>query len=260
MKREPFFWVSVSCGIVIMAFIILPLIQLLTSPSLEMLKETIGDKNVVRSIWLSVYTAGLAALISFVLGTPLAYLLARINFRGKRLVEGVIDLPIAIPHPVVGIAILSVAGKNHWFGQILADLGVRIMGSVTGIVTVLTFVGIPFYLNATKAGFEAISPRLEKVSRSLGASMFSTFARITFPLAWRSMLIGIIMCSARAISEFGAVVIVAYHPMIAPVLIYERFEAYGLRYSQPVAVWLVSISLILFLLLRILTLRKVEEQ
>jgi molybdate/tungstate transport system permease protein len=260
MKREPFFWISVSCGIVIMAFILLPLIQLLTSPSVGMLRESIGDRDVVRSIWLSIYTAGLAALISFFLGTPLAYLLARYDFRGKRLVEGVIDLPIAIPHPVVGIAILSVAGKNHWFGQILAELGVRIMGSVTGIVTVLTFVGIPFYLSAAKAGFEAISPRLEKVSRSLGASMFGTFARITFPLAWRSMLIGIIMCSARAISEFGAVVIVAYHPMIAPVLIYERFEAYGLKYSQPVAVWLVSISLILFLLLRILTLRKVEEQ
>ena len=200
MKREPFFWVSVSCGVVIMAFIILPLIQLLTSPSLEMLRETIGDKDVVRSIWLSIYTAGLAALISFVLGTPLAYLLARRKFRGKRLVEGIIDLPIAIPHPVVGIAILSVAGRNHWFGQILGELGIRIMGSVTGIVTVLTFVGIPFYLNAAKAGFEAISPRLEKVSRSLGASMFSTFIRITFPLAWRSMLIGIIMCCARAVS------------------------------------------------------------
>jgi molybdate/tungstate transport system permease protein len=260
MKREPFFWISVSCGIVIMAFILIPLIQLLTSPSMGMLRESIGDRDVVRSIWLSIYTAGLAALISFVFGTPLAYLLARSDFRGKRLVEGLIDLPIAIPHPVVGIAILSVAGKNHWFGQILAELGVRIMGSVTGIVTVLTFVGIPFYLNATKTGFEAISPRLEKVSRSLGSSMFSTFSRITFPLAWRSMLIGIIMCSARAISEFGAVVIVAYHPMVAPVLIYERFEAYGLKYSQPVAVWLVSISLALFLLLRILTLRKVEEQ
>jgi len=260
MRREPFFWVSVSCGIVIMAFIILPLIQLITAPSLGMLRESIGDKDVLRSIWLSIYTAGLAALISFFLGTPLAYLLARSNFRGKRLVEGIIDLPIAIPHPVVGIAILSVAGRNHWFGQLLGELGIRVMGSVTGIVTVLTFVGIPFYLNATKTGFEAISPRLEKVSRSLGASMFSTFIRITFPLAWRSMLIGIIMCCARAISEFGAVVIVAYHPMIAPVLIYERFEAYGLKYSQPVAVWLVSISLILFLLLRILTLHKVEEE
>jgi molybdate/tungstate transport system permease protein len=260
MKREAFFWISVSCGLVIMAFILLPLIQLLTSPSLDMLKESLGDKDVMRSIWLSIYTAGMAAVISFVFGTPLAYLLARSDFKGKRLVEAIIDLPIAIPHPVVGIAILSVAGKNHWFGQILSELGVRIMGSVTGIVTVLTFVGIPFYLSAAKAGFEAISPRLEKVSRSLGASMFSTFARITFPLAWRSMLIGIIMCCARAISEFGAVVIVAYHPMIAPVLIYERFEAYGLKYSQPVAVWLVSISLILFFLLRILTLHKVEEK
>jgi len=242
-----------------MAFILLPLIEMMTAPSLSMLKETIKDKDVVRSIWLSIYTAGLAALISFVLGTPLAYLLARRDFMGKRLVEGIIDLPIVIPHPVVGIAILSVAGRNHWIGQLLSELGIRVMGSVTGIVIVLTFVGMPFYLNAAKNGFESISPRLEKVSRSLGASMFSTFFRITFPLAWRSMLIGIIMCCARAISEFGAVVIVAYHPMIAPVLIYERFEAYGLKYSQPVAVWLVSLCLALFLTLRILTLGKTRE-
>lgn len=259
MKREPFFWITISCGLVIMAFILLPLIQMMGAPSVGMLIETIQDKDVVRSIWLSIYTAGLAALISFLLGTPLAYLLARSNFRGKRLVEGIIDLPIVIPHPVVGIAILSVAGRNHWIGQLLSELGIRVMGSVTGIVVVLTFVGMPFYLNATKNGFEGISPRLERVSRSLGASMFSTFFRITFPLAWRSMLIGIIMCCARAISEFGAVVIVAYHPMVASVMIYERFEAYGLKYSQPVAVWLVTVCLALFLILRILTLPKTRE-
>lgn len=258
-KKEPFFWVTVSCGVLIVAFIVIPLIQMLTAPSLEMMKETFKDRNVVRSIWLSIYTAGLAALISFVLGTPLAYLLARTSFFGKRFVESIIDLPIVIPHPVVGIAILSVAGKNHWIGQLFSELGIRIMGSVTGIVVVLTFVGLPFYVNSVKNGFESISPRLENVSRSLGASMFSTFRRITFPLAWRSMLVGIIMCSARAISEFGAVVIVAYHPMIAPVLIYERFEGYGLRYSQPVAVWLVSLCLLLFLILRILTLRTRED-
>jgi len=259
MKREPFFWITISCGLVIMAFIILPLIEMMTAPSLAMLKATIKDKDVLRSIWLSIYTAGLAALISFSLGTPLAYLLARSDFRGKRLVEGIIDLPIVIPHPVVGIAILGVAGKNHWIGQLLGELGIRIMGSVTGIVIVLTFVGMPFYLNAAKNGFEAISPRLEKVSRSLGASKFSTFLRITFPLAWRSMLIGIIMCCARAISEFGAVIVIAYHPMVASVMIYERFEAYGLKYSQPVAVCLVSICLALFLILRILTGGKTRE-
>lgn len=259
-KKDPFFWITISCGFIILAFILVPLIEMLTAPSISMLRETINDKDVLRSIWLSIYTAGLAAIISFIFGTPLAYLLARSNFKGKRLIESVIDLPIVIPHPVVGIAILSIAGRNHWFGQMLAELGVRIMGSVTGIVVVLTFVGMPFYINAVKEGFEAISPRLEKVSRSLGASMFSTFLRITFPLAWRSMLSGIIMCSARAISEFGAVVIVAYHPMIAPVMIYERFEAYGLKYSQPVAVWLVSICLILFLVLRVLTTSAGEKE
>ena len=219
-----------------------------------MLKETLHDKNVVQSIWLSVYTAFAAAGISFVVGTPLAYVLARSRFRGKHLIESIIDLPIVIPHPVVGIAILGVAGRNHWLGQIMSELGIRIMGTTTGIIAVLTFVGMPFYINALKSGIEAVSPRLENVSRSLGASMWGTFARITFPLAWRSVLVGIIMCCARAISEFGAVVVVAYHPMIAPVLIYERYEAYGLKYSQPVAVWLVLVCLTLFLVLRVLAL------
>jgi len=253
-RKEPFFWITVSCGFIIMAFILLPLLQMITAPSGTMMAETIQDRNVIRSIWLSIYTAASAACIAFVFGTPLAYILARTDFRGKRLIESIIDLPIVIPHPVVGIAILSIAGKNHWFGQILYELGIRIMGSVTGIIAVLTFVGMPFYINTVKDGFEGISPRLENVSRSLGASMSATFFRITFPLAWRSMLVGIIMCCARAISEFGAVVIVAYYSMIAPVMIYERFEAYGLKYSQPVAVWLVCICLLLFLVLRLIAL------
>ena len=258
-RREPFFWIMVWCGLVVMAFILIPLMEMMTAPSMTMLGEAVQDKDVVRSIWLSIYTAGAAALISFILGTPLAYVLARRDFRGKRLVEGIIDLPIVIPHPVVGIAILGVVGKTHWIGRGLAELGIRIMGSTTGIITVLTFVGLPLYLHAAKDGFEGISPRLEGVSRSLGASMLSTFLRITFPLAWRSMLVGIIMCAARAISEFGAVVVVAYHPMIAPVLIYERFEGYGLKYSQPVAVWLVLVCLSLFFILRFLTLSKKKK-
>lgn len=258
-RQEPFFWIMVWCGLVVMAFILLPLIEMMMAPSMPMLGEALRDKDVVRSIRLSVYTAGLAAFISFIVGTPLAYVLARRNFRGKRLVEGIIDLPMVIPHPVVGIAILSVVGKNHWIGRGLAELGVRVMGSITGIITVLIFVGLPFYIHAAKEGFESISPRLEGVSRSLGASMFSTFLRITFPLAWRSMLVGIIMCAARAISEFGAVVVVAYHPMIAPVLIYERFEGYGLKYSQPIAVWLVLVCLSLFFILRFLTHSKKQK-
>jgi len=259
VKKGPFYWISISCGIMVLTFILLPLVEMLTAPSGAMLKETLEDRNVIRSIWLSIYTAMSAAGISFLIGTPLAYVLARSQFRGKHFIESIIDLPIVIPHPVVGIAILGVAGKNHWLGQFMHDFGIRIMGSTTGIITVLTFVGMPFYINALKAGFEAISPRLENVSRSLGASMWSTFTRVTFPLAWRSVLVGLIMCCARSISEFGAVVVVAYHPMIAPVLIYERYEGYRLKCSQPVAVWLVLVCLSLFLVLRVLALPKKKE-
>jgi molybdate/tungstate transport system permease protein len=256
---DPFFWIAIFSTATVVVFILFPLIEMVVQPSFQDLKETIQDPDVVRSIWLSIYTAGMAGLISFIIGTPFAYLLARKEFPGKKLVESIIDLPIMIPHPVVGIAILGLAGKNHWIGQIMQQVGIHIMGTVTGIVTVLTFVGLPFYVNTVKTGFETIPARLENVSRSLGASLTKTFFRVTFPLAWRAMLVGIIMCCARAISEFGAVVIVAYHPMIAPVMIYERFTAYGLKYSQPVAVWLIVVCLVLFLLLRIFSLPKEKE-
>jgi len=253
-NREYFLWMALGCGFLISAFILIPLLNMIWAPSLQSLKQTIQEKAVIKAIWLSIYTSGVAALIAFLFGTPFAYLLSRKEFFGKRLVESIIDLPIVIPHPVVGIAILGVTGKNHWIGRILYRLGIRIMGSIPGIITVLVFVGLPFYMDTVKAGFDAISPRLEAVSRSLGASLPRTFLCITFPLAARSVLIGIIMCIARAVSEFGAVVVVAYHPMIAPVLIYERFEGYGLAYSQPIAVWLILFCLILFLVLRMLSL------
>jgi len=253
---DPFIWLAVSSSIIIIAFILFPLIEMVAQPSFADLMDTIKDKDVISSIWLSLYTSGTAALISFIFGTPFAYFLARKDFAGKKIIESIIDLPIMIPHPVIGIAILSIAGQNHWLGQIISSIGIRIMGSVTGIIVVLTFVGLPFYVNTVKAGFESIPSRLENISRSLGASITDTFFRVTFPLAWRSMVVGMIMCTARAVSEFGAVVIVAYHPMIAPVMIYERFTAYGLKYSQPVAVWLIIVCLFLFLLLRIFSVQK----
>ena len=133
------------------------------------------------------------------------------------------------------------------------------MGSVPGIVVVLTFVGMPFYINAARNSFSEVSPRLENVSRSLGASLPRTFLHVTLPLATRGIVVGLIMCSARAISEFGAVVVIAYHPMVAPVLIYERFEAYGLAYSRPVAVVLTTVCLVLFLVLRTLSTAKTKS-
>lgn len=243
-------WSAFFSAAAVGAFILFPLWEMVTQPSLHDLGAAAADGDVRSAIWLSVYASATAALISLVAGTPLAYLLARREFAGKKILESIIDLPIMIPHPVVGIAILSIAGRNHWLGRAMQQIGIEIMGTVTGIVAVLTFVGLPFYINTAKAGFESIPARLEKVSRSLGASGMHTFWRVTLPLGWRSMVVGMILCTARAVSEFGAVLIIAYHPMVAPVMIYERFTAYGLQYSQPVAVWLIFVCLLLFVLLR----------
>ncbi len=243
----------IAASIMVLLFITVPLGEMILQPTMADFVETAQDEEVISSIGLSLSTAAAAAIISCVFGTPIAYLLARSNFRGKKIVESIIDLPIMIPHPVVGIALLSLAGKNHPFGRFLQEMGFRLLGTTTGIITVLTFVALPFYINTAKAGFQTVPKRLEQVARSLGASQGATFFRITVPLTWRHMLTGFIMSMARAISEFGAVVIIAYHPMIAPVLMYERFTAYGLKYSQPVAVWLIVICLFLFILLRVVS-------
>ena len=250
---DPMGWLFLFLGLPLILLLTLPLINMTTQPSAAMLKQTIMDKDVTaaiaRSILLSLSAAGLA----FIMGTPLAYLLARKELPGKKLLEGIIDLPIMIPHPVIGIAILSLAGRNHPIGRFLSEAGIQIMGTKTGIISVLLFVGLPFYINTVKSGFDNVPIRLENASRTLGAGAFATFARITFPLTWRHMILGIILCTARAISEFGAIVIVAYHPMTAPVMIYERFTAFGLKYSQPIAVWLILISFVLFVFLRMMT-------
>jgi len=252
-------WMYASAMLVLL-FIGLPLATTIAAPTWEIFLETLKDPDVLNSIWLSMSTSAMAAALAFIFGTPLAYFLARSEFRGKKFVESMVDLPIMIPHPVVGIALLSLTSPNTTFGAFLQSMGIEIMGTTTGIVAVLVFVGMPFYINTAKSGIESIPQRLENVSRSLGAGPSETFFRVTLPLCWRYMLVGMIMCMARAISEFGAIIIVAYHPMVAPVLMYERFTAYGLKYSQPVAVILIVVSMLFFLLLRTLSLPKGKER
>ncbi|GAI43380.1 unnamed protein product, partial [marine sediment metagenome] len=134
-------------------------------------------------------------------------------------------------------------------------IGLDFVDSTAGIVIAMLFVSIPFLIDSAKEGFKKVDVRLEKVSRTLGASPWQAFFRISLPLAWRSILAGSIMMWARGISEFGAVIILAYHPMIASTLIFERFESYGLAYSQPVAVLLIIICLLVFIGLRTIVYR-----
>jgi molybdate/tungstate transport system permease protein len=119
--------------------------------------------------------------------------------------------------------------------------------SVAGIVIAMLFVSVPFLINSAKDGFRKVDVRLENVARTLGASPWQVFYRVTFPLAWRSILVGTLMMWARGISEFGAVVILTYYPMVTSTLIYERFASYGLKQAVPVAAILVIICAVIFI-------------
>jgi len=240
----------VILGSLLILFIAWPLLRTVTASSPATLWQTLLDDEVRGSIALTFYSSLIATSLAFVCGVPLAYLLARADFAGKRLVEGIVDLPIVVPHSAAGIALLMVFGRRALLGRAFGLLSLKFVSAAPGIVIAMLFVSLSFLVNSAREGFESVDPRLERVARTLGASPWSAFWRVAFPLAWRSILSGMIMMWARGLSEFGAVVILAYHPMVAPVLLYERFESFGLQYARPVATLIILICLVTFVALR----------
>ncbi|HZB91842.1 MAG TPA: ABC transporter permease [Stellaceae bacterium] len=240
-------------GGALLAFILLPLLRLAASQTLGSLAHVAAMAEVRRAITLSLEAALITALLAALFGVPLAYLLARARFRGRALVAAVIDLPLAVPHTVAGIALLFVLGRQGILGAPLgALLGLRFWGTLAGIVAAMLFVSIPYTVNAARIGFEAVDPRLEMTARTLGLGPWQVLRHVSLPLAWRSIMTGLTLTYARAISEFGAVVILVYHPMTAPVKIYELFLRFGLDEAAGMAVLLLLLSLALFILLRAL--------
>lgn len=234
----------------LLIFIIAPLLGMFLATSAPELFATIKDAEVMQSIRLTLLTSMGATLFMAIGAIPLAYLLARKNFIFKKLILGIIDLPIVIPHSAAGIALLGFLSRNSIAGKAASSVGIDFVGSPFGIAAAMAFVSIPFLVNAARDGFEAVPLRLEKAALSLGASPLKVFFSISLPLAKRNIVTGLVMMFARGLSEFGAVVIIAYHPMITPVLIFERFSSYGLQYARPVAVVFIAISLLVFILMR----------
>jgi molybdate/tungstate transport system permease protein len=216
------------------------------------LVETVRDPEVQRSIWLTLGASLGGTLALSVAAVPFSFLLARRSFPLKRLVLGIIDLPVVIPHSAAGIALLGVLNRDSLVGRLGASLGLSFVGNPTGIAVAMAFVSLPFLINAAREAFAMVPERLEKAALNLGASPLRVFLTISLPLAWRGILSGMVLMFARGLSEFGAVIVIAYHPMITPVLIYERFTAFGLKYARAVAVLFILVCLVVFIALRLL--------
>ena len=248
--------VFIVLGAVILLFILVPLLKTIFSSSPGTLWNTLFEEDVYSSILLTVSAALVATLIGLFLGVPLAYLLARHQFRGKRFLEAIIDVPIVIPHSAAGVALLFVFGSSFLGGKVFHSVGIEFFRTFAGVVIAMMFVSVPFLIDSAKEGFKAVDVRLEKVARTLGASPWKSFFQISLPLAWRSIFSGSVLMWARGLSEFGAIVILAYNASffgwntkVLPVLVADRFD-FGLDYTRPVAALAVLISLVAFVALR----------
>lgn len=193
----------------------------------------------------SLLAATVATAILVLVSIPLGYVLARVDFRGKTVVESLVDLPLVVPHPIVGVMLLVAFGSRG-----IIPLGIE--DTFWGIVSAMMFVAFPLAVDAVKLGFLSVDPMLEYVARSLGASSFRTFLTISLPLCYRNILAGAILAFARALSEVGSLLVLAPYPETVTVLIIKWFDTFGLPYAVAVSSLYLLLALALFLALRAL--------
>ncbi|MEA1876495.1 MAG: hypothetical protein U9N86_06490, partial [Bacteroidota bacterium] len=156
--------IFILLGGLVLLFIVAPLLGMFINTSSAEIIETTKDAEVQKSIWLTLSVSFVSTVVFAIAAIPLSYLLARKDFPGKRLVLGIIDLPVVIPHSAAGIAILGFISRDSVIGKIAANLGLTLVGNPAGIAVAMAFVSIPFLLNAARDGFAAVPERLEKAA------------------------------------------------------------------------------------------------
>ncbi len=239
-------------GSLLLLFLAAPLVQLVAQGGKQGVAHLASDRELRQALYLTAVTATLATAFGVAGGTPIAYLLSRFQFRGRALVAAILDLPLLIPHPVAGIALLLVLGRESAVGSAALQFGLRIVGSPPGIVCAMLFVSAPLYISGAREAFSRVDRRFEAVARTLGDDSWRAFRRVTLPLASRGMTAAAVVMWARAVSEFGAIVILTYNPKTVSVLSYDRFTTFGLSEALPVAAVLALLALVPLTVLRAL--------
>ncbi|MFJ1702836.1 ABC transporter permease [Kitasatospora sp. NPDC088346] len=190
-----------------LAFLILPLVGLLVRAPWSSLPEQLTSTEVWEALRLSLVCATSATAISMVLGVPLAWLLARTEIPGRRIVRALVTLPLVLPPVVGGVALLLVLGRNGILGRWLdSAFGLTLPFTTTGVVLAEAFVAMPFLVISVEGALRAADPRYEEAAATLGASRLTAFRRVTLPLIAPGIGAGAVLAWARALGEFGATI------------------------------------------------------
>ena len=249
-------------GSLILLFV-LPIVALVTYAPVTDLVRSADASGVQQAFSFTVLASGLALAITLVFGVPLGYLLARDGFPGRSLVEAFVTLPVVVPHLVAGLALLFLFAPSAPLGKAAVALGLPVVDTVWGVVLVMVYVSAPYTVVASQLAFRSVDDRLVEAARSLGASRSEAFRRVTLPLALRGIVAGGVLSWARAVSEIGGFLILAYTVYPSPpyegpvtnpasVYIYNLYTIGDTQGAASVASLFVLGALVLFLIVRTL--------
>ena len=231
-------------SLALLVFIVGPLLALAGGIPLPALAAAGSDGTVWSAVALSLCGATLAAAAGTLLGVPLGYLLARHRSRWRALLEAIVDLPLSIPHTVVGIALLLFLSRRSLLGRLAqGTLHFGFYGTLAGVVAAMLYVSVPYVVSASRDGFLAIDRELEETALTFGAGPLELLWYVLLPLGGGAIASGVIQAWSRAISEIGAVIILAYYPVTAPVKIFDLFLQYGIDRSGATAALLLAVVL-----------------
>jgi molybdate transport system permease protein len=248
-------WIAWLAGAALLVFLVLPLVAIVHRAWADAGEISDATWDVLReALVLSMWTTAVSLVVVVLLGTPLAYLLARRHFRGKPLVETLVDLPMVLPPAVAGLALLMAFGRRGLVGETLAEWGITIGFTATAVILAQIFVASPFYVRSARAGFLRSDRALEEAASALGAPPARVLWAVTLPLARSSLAAGAVLAWARAVGEFGATIIFAGsfagRTQTMPLAIYGRYQAGDLETALVLAVILLAISMLVLLTVR----------
>ena len=258
LKRRsviPGFHLSLGYTLVYLAIIVLiPLASLFLKTGTmgwERFWRTVTEPRVLASYKISFGASLIAALINVVFGLLVAWVLVRYRFPGKRLLDGLIDLPFALPTAVAGIALTAIYASNGWLGQYIEPAGFKVAFAPAGIVVALTFIGLPFVVRTVQPVLMDLGRDVEEAAASLGARPRHIFGRVIFPELLPSLVTGFALAFARALGEYGSVIFISGNmPMkteIAPLMIVTKLEQYDYAGATAIATVMLVVSFIMLL-------------
>lgn len=256
----PGFGLSFGITITMLSLVVLiPLLSIILSISDATFSDfwrVATETQTISAYKVSLFCSFIAAAINVVFGILLAWILTRYNFPGRRLLDGLIELPFALPTAVAGIALTTLYSEKGWFGQLFASIGIKISYTKTGIIIAMVFVGIPFVVRSIQPVLEKLDGQYEEAGTVLGASRSTIFFKIIFPEILPAALTGFGLAFARCIGEYGSVIFIAgnipYKTQVLPVIVMGKLEQFKYAEATFIALIMVVFSFLLLFLINII--------